>query len=364
MLLRRLTPGVATDVPDLSVKLTHSLSCVLQPETLNPGTHLEARVNISFGFYMWLIVSKTEVLSQRFITAYLIALGAFPPYHGLLGFTATKSLAAFAHLPSAYCLPEDLWSSSERTSTPEALLPYTWLFRHLSSCRGLPASTTWEGIVKCLDQARPEPAGQQQNMCSAVDSGQPYLARLQHMVVLLKVASVLLGFKYQPGKVQSNLGAIWQVVDEFATMSPYIIPRVQAQDGLLSTVVLLVDLIVPLLRQLMKLQEPTSLLARNVCLDVLCNLLDCNPFQTRLAVGKVLLEQLKTACPLHLLRSGHASWKLFARFWAHTKSSTAKRLQQKQALARLLLCLNSSRLDDTDFNDSQLPSLSHDNTCC
>ena len=111
------------------------------------------------------------------------------------------------------------------------------------------------------------------------------------MVVLLKVASVLLGFKYQPGKVQSNLTAIWQVLDEFATMSPYIVPQVQAQDGLLSTSRLLVELIVPLLRQLMKFQKPSSLLARNVCLDVLCNLLDCHPFQTRHAVGKVLLEQ-------------------------------------------------------------------------
>lgn len=119
MLLRCLTHGVATAVQGLSVELTHSLSCVLQPETLNPGTHLEARVNITFGFYMWLIVSKTEILSRRFITACLIALGAFPPYHGLLGFTATNSLAAFAHLPSAYCLPEDLRSSSECTTTPK-----------------------------------------------------------------------------------------------------------------------------------------------------------------------------------------------------------------------------------------------------
>lgn len=80
---------------------------------------------------------------------------------------------------------------------------------------------------------------------------------------------------------------------------------------------------------------------------------------------QLLLLILKTACPLHLLRSGHASRALFARFWARTNSSIAKQLQQKQALARLLLCLSSCRLDDgTDLNDSQLPSLSNDTTCC
>ena len=254
---------------------------------------LEAQVSTSLAFMVWLSMKIAKVVSEDLLQEkWQASLGLFAPPWRAFDFPNAQSLAAFVHLPPTYCVSERIWKSVCADVIPKPILPCIWLVRFIMVCSSMPTNLTLEEMMIYPQYAMPQLASPQGPfLFSHIDQQKPYVMRLYYMIFLLKVAAILTGLRYQHSKMQPALTVVWQMVEATVQGCPSADPQVQAQDGLISTSALLVELAVPLLRQLVTSQTPTSFLGRNTSLAMFCNLLDGTPTQTQHAIGTALLKQ-------------------------------------------------------------------------
>ena len=240
---------------------------------------LEAQVSTSLAFMVLLSMKTANVVSEDLLQEkWHASLGLFAPPWSELGFPDAQSLAAFVHVPPTYCVPERIWKSISADDIPKPILPCIWLVRFIMVCSAMPTDLTLEEMMVYPQYAMPQLAAPQEPfLFSHIDRHKPYVMRVYYMIFLLKVAAILTGLRYQHSKMQPALTVVWQMVEATVQGCPSAAPQVQAQDGLMSTSALLVELAVPLLRQLVTTEMPVSILGRNISLAMFCNLLAGSP---------------------------------------------------------------------------------------
>ena len=281
----------------------------MQPDFVGQGLSLQACLQWNLACFAWIYVRRarlTDFGSQSFRLQ--AVLEGLPPLGDLFGLNSAQALADFVRLPPTHqSTDQDLEYKTNFDLLAIASLggsaaPIIWLMPVLSFCGTLPAAFTIEDIIAYIgmsDLDKEEISTQTSSNTSAqLSSGpscQSRINRLYYFILFLKTAALLTSIKYHDSKSQLALKFIWFTVERLVEeLTPAQAITADEKSLEKNASVLLVELVVPLLRQLIPTDPPMSYNTSNMLIDALRHLLECSSPVVQSAIGTELLHQGRT----------------------------------------------------------------------
>ena len=258
--------------------------------------------------FAWIHVRRVSLTDISSPAARLQAvLEDFLPPWDLFGLNSAQALADFVRLPPMYQSPvKDLGNKSNQDLLAIANLgvdaaPIFWLIAVLSLCSTVPAAYTAEHVTSCIgtlhlgnQEYSTQTSSNTRAQLSSDTNCQSRINRLYCIILFLKTAALLMCIKCQDSKAQLALKFIWLMVETLVLTSPR--ATTTDKEGLeKGASVLIVELIVPLLRQLIATDPPSRHNLSNAVIDVVCHLLKSSTPIVQSAIGTELLRQGRTS---------------------------------------------------------------------
>ena len=271
---------------------------------------------MNLACYAWIHVRRaplTDIGSQ--VAKLQAVLEGLPPPWDLFGLNSAQALADFVRLPSTY---QSTDKNIGKKSTYDLLAianqggaaaPIFWLIAILSLSSTLPAAYAVEDMIACISTYFPsnqdnstQTSSNTSTQLSSDTNCQSHINRLYCIILFLKTASLLTCIKYQDSKAQLALKFIWLMVETLVLTTPQV--TTADEEGLeKGTSVLIVELIVPLLRQLIAKDPPSRHNLSNAVIDVVRHVLKLSTPIVQSAIATELLHQGRTSMCEHTLRS-------------------------------------------------------------
>ena len=263
---------------------------------------------MNLACYAWIHVRRaplTDIGSQ--VARLQAVLEGVPPPWDLFGLNSAQAMADFVRLPSKYQSTDkhlgwdstyDLLAIADQGG---AAAPIPWLIAVLSLSTTLPAAYTVEDILAFIGTLYP---GNQDNstqtssntstQLSSETNCQSRINRLYCIILFLKMAVLLTCIKYQDSNAQLALKFIWLMVETLVLTTPRV-TTADEESLEKGASVLIVELIVPLLRQLIATDLPSRHNLSNAVIDVVRHLLKLSTPIVQSAIATELLHQGRTS---------------------------------------------------------------------
>ena len=250
---------------------------------IQPGSRLIASVDLSLAFYTWTITQKAHLKGDRITERILLtALECIGPLYiqNTLGFASEASLNAFVHLSPKRQIPPDDTSGADRNmlmadDDAAAAVLYTRLFTAILDCSKraatLPtqehASFMQAAAVHLMHAPPPDSIDQKCGTSTSI---------LQCIMLMLKLVALLSHVKYKRIEVVDAEDVFWLAISTlkqrhivaFKNQSCAMVDELEIQ-----TSTYLAVMIVPILRRLVSVGCPISLINSVMCLQLLLYLM-------------------------------------------------------------------------------------------
>lgn len=267
---------------------------LLQTQFAERDMELTAIVDISLAFHIWYRLSKVQI-SKHTLELWTVVLQTFVPYLAEEQLNTATALQELAHLPAAH-------NMTAHDSNKDVANPCLQLLAFITQYGQVPPDTTLANYIK---QMKVAPVSiQTTHKLDTSSKSRLYIMRLQQRILVMKFAMLLASIKQHASSVDTAIAALWIYIDQEAICDDKVLPQSSAsppsipvqeaavETELLNSSLLLVDVLIPLARQL-----STQAVAHHQfshCIDVLGQTPYRQPqysIQSVLTVNKEMIRQ-------------------------------------------------------------------------
>ena len=242
---------------------------LLQTQFAEPDMELKAIVDISLAFHIWYRLSKVQI-SKHTLELWTVVLQTFVPYLAEDQLNTATVLQELAHLPAAHYM-------TAHDSNKDVANPCLQLLAFITGYGQVPPDTTLANYIK---QMKVAPVSiQTTHKLKTSSKSRLYIMRLQQRFLVMKFATLLASIKQRASSVDTAIAALWIYIDQEVICDDKVLPQSSAppasipvqeaavETELLNSSLLLVDVLIPLARQLSTQAVAHHQLSH--CIDVL-----------------------------------------------------------------------------------------------